>query len=106
VHDQPGATLVPPASLKLDLDAKATGPKPAAATNPAPGPWADRLAPKRRVGPSASSERQTSWWTARATAGTVEAGFTKEEILKKPEGDPRAEGGLFGRLETLLRALG
>jgi hypothetical protein len=35
----------------------------------------------------------------------VKAGFTKEEILKKPEADPRAEGGMFSRLETLLRAL-
>ena len=48
----------------------------------------------------------TSWWTARATAGEVKAGFTKEEILRKPDGDPRAEGGMFSRLEGLLRAMG
>ena len=37
------------------------------------------------------------------TAGEVKAGFTKEEILRKPEADPRAQGGMFERLEGLLR---
>ena len=96
IHDHPEATLVPPASLKLDLDASAASVKPVP-SRPASG---------RRTGLSAAGERQTSWWTTRATAGTVEAGFTKEEVLRKPEGDPRAEGGVFGRLESLLRALG
>jgi hypothetical protein len=36
----------------------------------------------------------------------VTAGFTKAEILRKPETNPRAEGGVFARLEELLRALG
>ena len=49
--------------------------------------------------------QQTSWWTARATAGEVTAGFNKDEILRKPEADPRAQGGMFSRLETLLRSL-
>jgi hypothetical protein len=35
----------------------------------------------------------------------VTGGFTKEEILRRPEGDPRAEGGMFARIEGLLRAL-
>ena len=96
IHDHPGAVLVPPASLKLDMDASTATVRPAA---PRPGSG-------RRTGLSGAGERQTSWWTARATAGTVEAGFTKAEILRKPEGDPRAEGGVFGRLESLLRALG
>jgi transcription-repair coupling factor (superfamily II helicase) len=97
VYEHPGAVLVPPASLKLDLDARDGSP---------PKGTPHRLAQSRRGGPSGPSERQTSWWTARATAGTVEAGFTKAEILRKPEADPRAEGGIFGRLESLLRALG
>jgi len=46
-----------------------------------------------------------SWWTARATAGTVTPGFTKEEILKPPKEDPRAEGGLFDRVGGLLGEL-
>jgi transcription-repair coupling factor (superfamily II helicase) len=79
VHEWPGAVLVPPVSLKLDLDA--TG-----ARKPA-------------------KNRETSWWTARATAGEVKAGFTKEEILRKPKQNPRAEGGMFSRLEELLTTL-
>ena len=47
-----------------------------------------------------------SWWTARATAGEVRPGFSKDEILRKPESDPRAEGGMFSRLVGLLQALG
>ena len=48
----------------------------------------------------------TSWWTARAKEGAVTPGFSKAEILRKPEADPRAEGGMFDRLEGLLQALG
>jgi transcription-repair coupling factor (superfamily II helicase) len=93
IHSQPGAVLVPPSSLKLDLDAAADA--------------SVRAAPRaRKGGPSGAADRQSSWWTARATAGTVESGFTKDAILRKPEGNPRAEGGVFSRLEELLRALG
>jgi hypothetical protein len=35
----------------------------------------------------------------------VKPGFTKEEILRKPEADPRAKGGMFDRLSSLLHAL-
>ncbi len=109
IHDHPGATLVPPASLKLDMDAKEGGPKGQPlrrVESPGRMPAPTFGGGTRRGGPPGPPERQTSWWTARATAGTVEAGFTKEEILRKPEGDPRAEGGVFGRLESLLRSLG
>ena len=81
----PGATLVPPVTLKLDLEASA-----GAGTTPA-----------RKRG----RDQGTSWWTARATAGQVEAGFTKEEILRKPEQDPRGETGVFGRLGELFNIL-
>jgi transcription-repair coupling factor (superfamily II helicase) len=90
VHDWPGAVLVPPGSLKLDLD-----------TRPArrPSTGSGRLERAER-------ERETAgWWTARATAGEVKPGFTKDEILRKPEEDPRAEGGMFERVARLLRAL-
>jgi hypothetical protein len=61
-------------------------------------PQAARLAKPRR-------SSTASWWTARATAGTVTPGFTKEEILKPPKEDPRAEGGLFDRVGGLLGEL-
>jgi hypothetical protein len=88
VQEHPGATLVPPASLKVDLEAVHGGP------------------PKLRAKAERRSDGETSWWTARATAGVVTAGFTKEEMLRRPEADPREEGGMFARLEELLRALG
>jgi transcription-repair coupling factor (superfamily II helicase) len=96
VGSWPGAVLVPPVSVKLDLEAPAVPSRPAA--------------PKTVPGRSSSNrgrwaESQGSWWTTRATAGEVKAGFTKDEILRKPEIDPRAEGGMFSRLITLFDAL-
>jgi transcription-repair coupling factor (superfamily II helicase) len=95
VHDWPGATLVPPASLKVDLEAPPQSP-------------VGRALTARQASHKGTSHRtrETSWWTARATAGVVTSGFTKEEILRKPKQDPRAEGGMFDRLEELLGALG
>ena len=112
VHDWPGAVLVPPVSLKLDLDAVADSLKPVARTlsSSRGAPSGGVPAAPARGGavarPTGRGGQGTSWWTARATAGEVTAGFTKEEILRRPEKDPRAEGGMFSRLEDLLRALG
>jgi len=100
VQGHPGVTLVPPGSLKLDLEAESGGP----AAPPLRARPADVRASRGRRG--GSLDRETSWWTARATAGAVTAGFTKDEILKKPEGDPRAAGGMFPRLGALLERLG
>ena len=114
VHERPGTTLVPPATLKLDLEAPPGGSK----QSPAGGSLTPRQA-SREAGASPRTSNQlggrssrsgrdaeTSWWTARATAGVVTAGFTKQEMLRTPEADPRAPGGMFARLEELLRALG
>jgi transcription-repair coupling factor (superfamily II helicase) len=121
VHEYQGATLVPPASLKLDLDATGSG-RPGdlkvsgyyarrrdtdndaggdAGRAPAKAPG--RATGSRRL--SGRGDTQSSWWTSRATAGVVTSGFTKEAVLKQPERDPRSEGGLFDRLEAVLRAL-
>jgi hypothetical protein len=91
VGEWPGAMLVPPATLKLDLEAAAEPRVPSRATG--------RTAASRR------GERSSSWWTARATAGEVAGGFSRDEILARPETDPRASGGTFARVEALLRAL-
>ena len=106
VHEWPGATLVPPVSVKLDLEAaQVAGRQPAPASSKGkPGPQPGVRSPKPPAR-AALGRGEPSWWTARATAGEVTGGFTKEEILRKPEADPRAEGGMFGRLESLLRAL-
>ena len=39
-----------------------------------------------------------SWWTARAQAGAVSPGFTKQNILRKIKDDPRSPGGVFERV--------
>jgi transcription-repair coupling factor (superfamily II helicase) len=105
VSSRPDTTLVPPATIKLDLKVKT------AAVPPIPG------APKPQDGGGRSAQgplgtkakaRQSSgasWWTARATAGEVTAGFTKEAILKPPKEDPSAPGGVFTRLRGLLAEL-
>jgi hypothetical protein len=72
-----------------------------------------RLRPRLRVGRPAQrvdrSDRrdrrskgatvQPSWWTSRATSGTVEPGFTREDVLRQVPGDPLAPGGVFERVE-------
>jgi transcription-repair coupling factor (superfamily II helicase) len=109
VSEWPGATLVPPVSVKLDVEAAAQVPSAASGPRaPAPSsrPWErSSMRPSVRK-PRTGLQESTSWWTARATAGEVTGGFTKEEILRKPEKNPRADEGMFPRLERFLRALG
>jgi hypothetical protein len=65
-------------------------------------------APKPVVAGTKIKARQStgqSWWTARATAGEVKAGFSKEEILRPPKEDPNAPGGVFTRVRGLLSEL-
>ena len=111
------ATLVPPATIKLDLrtpitpgpkgpDLRTEGPPRRQATSGAvrrPGPFG----PGGTSGSSAPSRpgASRSWWTARATAGEVTAGFSKEEILKPPKEDPSAPGGVFARVKGFLSDL-
>jgi transcription-repair coupling factor (superfamily II helicase) len=105
------ATLVPPAAIKLDLRA-AAGPKGSAqrADGRGPGPAGPvatvsvRQATTGRVA-DRGPKPAPSWWTARATAGEVTAGFTKEEILKPPKEDPSGENGVFARVKGLLSEL-
>jgi hypothetical protein len=55
--------------------------------------------------PASRSQSTSSWWTARARAGGVVPGFTKEEMLRPAKDDPRAAGGLFDRVGDLLSDL-
>jgi transcription-repair coupling factor (superfamily II helicase) len=92
VQERPDVTLVPPATLKLDLK-KVPGAHP----RPVPAP------PARRKGgdPVAGG----SWWAARAKAGDVTPGFTKEAIMRPARENPRADDGVFARVGGLLREL-
>jgi transcription-repair coupling factor (superfamily II helicase) len=76
--------LIPPATLKVDLKAAGTSRKAAGRPNPVAG---------------------GSWWTARAKAGEVAPGFSRDEIMRPVKEDPRLEGGLFTRVSGLLRDL-
>jgi transcription-repair coupling factor (superfamily II helicase) len=98
VHEWPGTMLVPPASLKLNLEVASARPGTAPAM-----PQARGTRPRARG--MLAGQPSASWWTARASSGTVTAGFTREEILRRPEQDPRAEGGVFSSLRSLLEAL-
>ena len=77
VQERKDLQLTPPATLRLDM----------------------------KVAGKATPGRSRSWWTARATAGEVTGGFTKDEILRPAKEDPRAEGGVFSRVSGLLRDL-
>jgi transcription-repair coupling factor (superfamily II helicase) len=83
--------LVPPAAVKLSLDA---GAAPARSQPPAP---------KRSGGRTQAAA--PSWWTARARAGEVAPGFSKEAILKPARTDPRVPGGVFERVGGFLSDL-
>jgi transcription-repair coupling factor (superfamily II helicase) len=98
VGGYPGAILVPPVSVRLDVEA------PLIAVPPPTRPSTSRKT--ERTSSAASDSAAGSWWTARATTGEVRPGFSKGEILRRPEADPRAEGGMFSRLVGLLQALG
>jgi hypothetical protein len=92
VRARPGLTLVPPAALRLSLD----GTRTPAEVKPAASP-----VKKSGTRPQAAP----SWWTARAREGSVKPGFSKEEILRPAKEDPRAEGGVFERVGSVLSEL-
>jgi transcription-repair coupling factor (superfamily II helicase) len=97
VQQRGDVILVPPGTLKLDLRAV-----PAESRRPAPLPAAVvKGKGKAKTDPVAAG----SWWTARARAGEVTGGFTRDEILRPAKEDPRAEGGVFTRVSGLLREL-
>ncbi len=99
VQERGELTMIPPATLKLDMRAARTPAKPASAAgaNPPGG--------RRIRGKGADPVAGGSWWAARANAGEVTSGFTRQEIMKPAKDDPRAAGGLFAKVEGLLREL-
>jgi transcription-repair coupling factor (superfamily II helicase) len=116
-------TLVPPAGLRLALQAAQVAGPPARAVVPAKGPaqppggtsaWpslgarpvtsSDILGGRKQARPPDNSG-SASWWTARATATEVTTGFTKAEILKREAEDPRGPSGVFTHVSGLLSDL-
>ncbi len=95
VKERGDLTIIPPATVKMDLRG---GPSQPRVQGAKPG---GRTIPKKGGDPVAGG----SWWAARAKAGEVTAGFTRDEIMRPQKEDPRAEGGLFGRVGGFLREL-
>jgi transcription-repair coupling factor (superfamily II helicase) len=93
VQEREDVRLVPPATLRLDLRAAPSARRPGHASA------------ARTSRGKTDSVAAGSWWTARARAGEVAPGFTKDEIMRPAKEDPRAEGGVFARLGGLLREL-
>jgi transcription-repair coupling factor (superfamily II helicase) len=99
VRARPGLALSPPVTLKLDL--RQVVPMPADRDAPPTGPQRIRPKGSKKIPGSGTS----SWWTTRATSGTVEPGFSREEILKPQKEDPRGPHGVLTLVGDLLRAL-
>jgi transcription-repair coupling factor (superfamily II helicase) len=99
VRERADLQLIPPVSLKFDLkkspDAAAADPR----LKAAPSKAQERGGFRRRPRPD------PAWWTVRATAEDVTPGFSKAEILKPKEEDPRAPGGILQRVTELLEDL-
>ena len=92
IQSRGDVVLLPPATLKLDL----RGPEKKVGAPPPPG-----KKPRKGGDPVAGG----SWWAARAKAGEVTSGFTRDEIMRPAKEDPRGEGGVFVRVSDLLRQL-
>jgi transcription-repair coupling factor (superfamily II helicase) len=91
MRQRPDLKLVPPAALRLALER----------TGDSATSRSSAVVAKR----GASRSAAPSWWTARARAGEVKPGFTKEAILRPAKDDPRTPGGVFERVGALLSEL-
>ena len=102
--------------LAAPRHANARGCGSAAAGHAQAGPPRAREEPEKKVAvpPTAGPQRPRKgrrsrgrrvWWAARAKAGEVAPGFSRDEIMRPAKEDPRAEDGLFVRTSSLLREL-
>jgi hypothetical protein len=102
VRQRPELALLPPASLRMNLDeidgSAVDVPK---ARSARPQPQVSGL----KRGTDRSHGDASSWWTAHAREREIKPGFTKEEILKPAHENPRAPGGTFEQVGALLSAL-
>ena len=105
VREREDLRLIPPVTLKVDLK-RAPVPPPEGGSAAAIKQAHEASARGSARGSAVVRRRaEPAWWTARATAGAVTAGFSKAEILRPKEEDPRAPGGILQRVEELLEDL-
>ncbi len=101
VREREDLRLIPPVTLKVDLK-KAPAPPPASGSAAAIKQAHEAGGRGGTRGGVVRRRAEPAWWTARATSGAVTAGFSKAEILRPKEEDPRAPGGILQRVEDLL----
>jgi hypothetical protein len=101
VQERADVTLVPPASLKLDLKGPSEASRVGSARSAGRKAQDHGMAGRKAADPVAAG----SWWAARARAGEVAPGFTRDQILRPAKEDPRGESGVFSRVGGLLREL-
>ena len=105
VRQRPDLTLVPPAALRLALGiAQGSGLKDPKVPRTDQGSSASHK-PKAMSPKASRSNAAPSWWVARARVGEVTPGFTKAEMTRAAQDDPRAAGGIFERVGGLLSEL-
>jgi hypothetical protein len=119
IRQRAGLSLSPPVTLKLDLKAAAqagrapaaaatSGGHPSAAAALGPREHLDKASvsgPKSKARSPKSLSTGASWWTTRATSGTVEPGFSRDEIMRPQKEDPRGPHGVLTLVGDLLAAL-
>jgi len=60
--------------------------------------------PRREIGRKTVT-KQASWWTQRATSGTVAPGFTREELVKPTKTAWDSPDRLFDQVKGVLTEL-
>jgi transcription-repair coupling factor (superfamily II helicase) len=109
VRERDDLKLIPPVSLKMDLKKQPVPPSQSGEATALKNAHRAQLGSnsgQSAMRPTGRRPRsEPAWWTARATAGEVTAGFSKAEILKPKEEDPRAPGGILQRVDELLEDL-
>jgi transcription-repair coupling factor (superfamily II helicase) len=98
VNRRPDVTLVPPASLRLTAAQPMTAPTFVAKRQGKPEP------PRRDMGRKPEI-KQASWWTQRATSGTVAPGFNREELAKPTKTPWDTPSRLFDQVRAVLTEL-
>src|SRR4051794_13498354 len=99
VQQRGDIALIPPGTVKLDLK------KPLGTERRVPVVRPEPVPPQKRSKKGADPVAGGSWWAARAQAGEVKSGFSKDEIMRPAVENPRAGDGVFVRVSGLLREL-
>jgi transcription-repair coupling factor (superfamily II helicase) len=95
VNRRPDITLVPPASLRLTATQPMTAPTFAAKRQ-------GRMEPTRTSIGRKTETKPSSWWTQRATSGTVAPGFNRDELAKPAKTPWDSPGRLFDQVRGVL----